>query len=134
MPGKTKELIVGDEAFGSFGQYGAIDVKAGKVTKITPTGQMTIDFGERWPGNGDTRIRRFNASGWEIGAGLDHGGYLIDAETFARLAEKQKGVRARQAVTNLLRSWSFKSKADLNALVARLTELAALVPDDESTK
>lgn len=129
-------MNVGDTVYGSFGQYGAVDVKAGKVTKVSPTGQVTVDFQERWGGNDTPRLRRFSDAGREIGGagGLYSGkGHLIDEAAYTRLAEKQRAADALRAVTNHLRSWSFKNKADLNKFVKRLNELAARVPDDGSS-
>lgn len=126
-------LNVGGDAYGSFGRYGSIDVKAGKVIKRSPKGQVTVDFGEVWGGNGKPRARRFTAYGGEIGGGHFYGGRLIDAKTFGLLFERQRAEEAKRAVSSLLRSWSFKNKAELNALVARLVKLAAAVPDDDST-
>ena len=126
-------MNVGDTVYGSFGRYGRIDVKAGTVMKLSPKGQATIDFSERWPGNGEQRLRRFSPHGWEIGPGRGEGGRLIDEASYARLAERQRAADAMRAVTNHLRSWSFKNKAELLAFTGRLNALVARVPDDEST-
>src|SRR5690242_20780334 len=82
MPINARALEVGDTVYGSFGQFGSINVKAGTIRKKTPTGQLCADFGEKWPGNGKARERRFNKSGWEIGGNASYAGMLIDEETF----------------------------------------------------
>jgi hypothetical protein len=123
----------GDAAFASFGSFGRVKVKRGTVIKVTPKGQVVVDFKEVWPGNGAQRTRRFNPDGGEIGGEVYGSGRLIDEASFDRLAKKQEGQEATEAMVAHLRSWSFKNKAELNELVAKLIELADRVPDDEST-
>lgn len=130
----TKALEVGDTVYGSFGQYGRINVKAGKVLKKTPSGQIRVSFEEKWPGNGKVRERRFSDRGWEIGGADRYSGFLINEETYRRMVAQQTSAEAMEAVTAHLRAWTFKTKADLDGFVDKLVQLAARVPDDWSPR
>lgn len=81
---------VGNTVYGSFGRYGATDVRIGTVTKVTPTGQITVEF------NGRTTPMRFK-NGSEIGGDKWHSAVLIDADTYARQAAQQRKQEARKA-------------------------------------
>lgn len=62
-------IEVGQTVYTSFGKYGRVDVRQGKVVRVSPTGQLTVDFNERHQGNGKPFTRRFK-SGHEIGGDL----------------------------------------------------------------
>ena len=120
-----------EQVFVSLGRYGRAEVKRGVLVKRTPTGQVVADFGEVWSGNGKPRPRRFGKDGFEIGGDYAH---LIDEAAYDRLAKQQAGQEASAALIEHLRSWSYRNKAELNALVAKLVELADRVPDDYTTR
>lgn len=125
---------VGDIVYGSFGRYSKIDVKPGKVVKVTPTGRCNVDFGFINYGNNSTRLIKFDTSGRQIGGDQWHSYRLIDSETYERLAKEQAQQDALAAVQDYLRSKSFKDKATFDAFMAGLQELAEAVGDDAITK
>jgi hypothetical protein len=124
---------VGDIVFASFGHFGTTDVKRGTVTKVTPKGQIVVDFGEVWGGNGQPRLRRFHPHGPEIGGEIYKSGHIINEDNYAIAAVRQARQDGAAAIVAHLRSWSWRTKAELNELVAKLVELADRIPDDEST-
>ena len=81
---------VGDTVYGSFGRYGATDVRVGTVAKVTPTGQITVNF------NGRSTSMRFKDR-HEIGGDKWHSAILVDADTYARLATQQRKHNAFKA-------------------------------------
>jgi len=81
---------VGDTVYGSFGRYGATDVRVGTVAKVTPTGQITVNF------NGRSTSMRFKDR-HEIGGDKWHSAILVDADTYARLATQQRKQNAFKA-------------------------------------
>jgi hypothetical protein len=84
---------VGDTVYGSFGRYGDTDVRVGTVAKVTPTGQITVEF------NGQSTPLRFKGCS-EIGGDKWHGARLIDADTYARQSAEQRKQDARRAARN----------------------------------
>ena len=76
---------VGDSVYMECGAYGRYRVLAGIITKVTKSGQITAEFGERWSGDGSKRLRRFTNRGYEIGGHKYHAAYLITEEKYLRL-------------------------------------------------
>jgi hypothetical protein len=122
-----QDLNIGDPAYGSFGKYGRINVKRGTVVKITPTGQVVVDFGEKYPGNGKPFTRRFK-SGHEIGGAWDSGGLLIPRDRYERLSIEQE---VRDHLTRALeacRTAHFSKPEDLDAIISKLNGIKASLP------
>jgi hypothetical protein len=110
--GMTAKYSVGDAAYGNFGQYSRVDVRAGVVTKVTPSGQTTVKFAHR--------EMRFTPFGREVG-GVGYGApSLIDAETYSRLLERQKIQNARAAVRNAIGKAGDILLEDIDAVIAAL--------------
>lgn len=89
----TANLRVGGEAFAQFGRRYAqreTEVYRGRVLAISGSGVARIDFGE------PRGIVSFVRRGVERASGDLFGGYLIDADTFARLRpimQRERGMR-----------------------------------------
>lgn len=76
---------IGDTAYASFGRYGRIDARCGKVVAISPTGVIKIDF------NGSPYS--FLPTGWQRGVATYERAQLISAEQFTALHERQRKQR-----------------------------------------
>ena len=119
---------VGETAYVLLGRSlgGTARVTTGTVTKITPTGQITVE-------NGASK-RRFNR-GWEIGVHRN-GAQLIDKETYDRFVVASDIDKAKQELRLSLESLvrdRFKSKAEtLRLLRKALDDATANLPDDEA--
>lgn len=96
---------VGDTVYGSFGRYGTTDVRIGTVAKVTPTGQITVEF------NGRTAPMRFK-DGSEIGGDKWHSALIIDADTYVRQAAQQRKQTAFKAARD---ACSAPSRASLDS-------------------
>ena len=118
---------VGDTVYADFSTCGIIFAEQGVVTKVTPKGRFTVNFGKRG-------IRKFHESGWEMGGGYLPAMLLPDVAAYEAL-------KARQMAQELLSEYigqsrdcprlkNIKNKAQILEHLAALTELAAQVPDD----
>lgn len=76
---------IGDTAYASFGRYGRIDARCGKVVNVSPTGVIKIDF------NGTPYS--FQPNGWQRGVAVYERAQLISAEQFTALYERQRKQR-----------------------------------------
>ena len=123
------QLQVNDTVYADFTYYSRIDVRVGKVVKVTPTGRVNVEFGGTYV-NGKMIIDQFDKSGKQIGGDRWHGRYLIDFDTYERLSAKQKQQEALSAVNRHIGSASINNRASLDAFIEKLTELALDVGDD----
>lgn len=114
------DLNIGDPAYASFGKYGRINVKHGKVVKITPTGQIVIDFGEKQP-------RRFKGQR-EMGATWDMCGNLISREVYEKLSAQQALHQHLGGALVVCRNARIAKVEDLDAVIEKLTKLRASLP------
>lgn len=119
---------VGDTVYGSFGRYGATDVREGKVVKVTPTGRLNVDFGQRGYSDGTPIIRQFKDSR-EVGGDMWHAARLISREAYEERLEHQRGQDAMKSFIARLRSWKVNNKADAIALADEIKALADAIPD-----
>lgn len=112
----------GDTVYGSFGRYGEIDVREGKVTKVTPTGQVVADFGAVWA-SGQQHLYRFK-NGCEIGGDQWHPASLITHEQFVRSSAAQAQKRAVAKIHKVAEEMRrVTHKEGLQAFVAELSSL-----------
>lgn len=116
------ELKVGDTVYGSFGEYGRVDVRKGVVVKVTPTGRVNADFGA-------LKGIQFK-DGRQVGGDRWHSYQLIDRSSYERLLAEQRGQSAMRAFLARLRDWKVQSKADAVALADEIKALAEAIPDD----
>jgi hypothetical protein len=117
---------VGDVAYGNFGAYGRIDVAQGTVSKVTPTGQVTVDFQR-----GSIRFKNDR----EICGHLCHPARLINADDFARLfafsLERAARKKVTDSATELARS-SQMPKAELRHMATVLLAQIEALPELEA--
>jgi len=75
-------MEVGQTVYADFGRYGSIDVKLGKVLRITPTGQIAVQFPHR-----PDSVRFKN--GWMIGGDARYLVMLVDEVKYSQLRSEQ---------------------------------------------
>lgn len=122
---------VEDTVYADFSYYSRIDVRIGKVVKVTPSGRVNVHFGETYfASGGKPIIHQFDKSGWQIGGDRWHRYRLIDGEQYEQLLLKQKQQKALLEVSDHIRSASITGRASLDALIEKLTELATAVGYD----
>lgn len=117
---------VGDTVYCDFSYYSRIIVKAGVVVKVTPTGRVNVDFGD-----GKASIEQFDKQGRQIGGARFHWHCLIDHETYERLSKKQKQQQAWMAINRHVGAAKYNDRAQLDAFIEKLVELAAAVEYDQ---
>ena len=118
-------MEVGSTVYGSFGRYGEVDVKPGKVVKVTPTGQVVVDFGLVYSGNQKPYTLRFK-DGSQIGGDQWHPVQLINKAAYDRLKAVQDQRRAIRKVHTVARDIPKTSdKAELQALVDKLAAMVS---------
>jgi hypothetical protein len=132
MPEKT-ELKVGDTVYGDFGRYPRVDVREGKVVKVTPTGRINADFGQRCDGNGERIIYQFK-DGRQVGSHSRwHSYWLIDRKCYLERLELQR----KEGAVNAFRVHANKAprgdKAAMLAWVEEMKALAEAIPDSYTT-
>ena len=115
---------VGDTVYADFSTYGRFAADQGVVTKVTPSGRITAEFGTRG-------LSRFNRNGMEIGAGLHAARLLPNVAAYEVLKGQQKAQRlVSEYVTQARDCPRFKNKACMLEHLSALTELATQIPDD----
>lgn len=115
---------VGDTVYLSMNRIGDIKIAEGKVIKVTPTGQFTVDCGEKY-------TRRFMPDGSQIGGDRWYSARLIDGDNYERLKARQKEIEAGLAVrVHIQNHLRFATKADMIAFADKLRTLIDAVPDD----
>lgn len=73
---------VGDTVYIDFSKYGTVRVLSGKVVKVTPSGQISVEIGK-------DRVERFNNRGNMIGAGGNYDiPHLISRDQYERYSER----------------------------------------------
>lgn len=125
MTTEPKPLEIGDTVYADFGKYTRIDVRKGAVVKVTPTGQVSADFGRSWAGRGEKIIDRFTSAGWQVGGD----GFLIDEEVYLRRSGKQKATEAKEAIYQEVRRFSFNTRAEAIERAQALLVLAEGLPE-----
>ena len=120
---------IGQTVYADFGLYSSIDVKSGKIIKITPTGQMTVDFGSK-TFDGKPVTRRFGADGRELGGGKWNRVNLIAESEFERRGKIQATRKAKRDLTEAAKALSFSTRAEAIEQVEALLTLAKAIPDD----
>ncbi len=107
------KYAVGDAAYINLSRYGTINAAAGTVTKVTPSGQVTVKIGER--------EMRFTSAGREVGGGEWHAARLIDKKEFdglrAHIAEQKAERAARDAIAAIPSRPTSERKAEILALI-----------------
>lgn len=112
---------VGDTVYADFGQYGRIEARRGRVIRVTPTGQITVNFGL-------IGICRFK-NGWMIGGETYNRPHLITADEYARLFEMQNATQLADEITARLRSFKVTTRAETIAAFKALIALAEGLPE-----
>jgi len=121
------DLNIGDPAYASFGKYGRINVRRGTVTKITPSGQIVIDFGEKNVITGKSQSRRFKGSR-ELGGSWDSCGHLISREEYEEQSAAQAVMDHLVRALEVCRTARFRKAQDLDLVIDKLTRLKASLP------
>ena len=125
-----EQYQTGDTVYAEFGKYGRIDVKAGLVTKVTPTGQITVDFTERHAGNQQAFVRRYKG-GYEVTGDKWGRTHLIDYATYSRRLQDQKLNEARNAIRDAASKIAQtlpKEKSELRRMAEELSSLIDALP------
>ena len=121
-------MKVGDTVYGSFGKYGRVDVREGKVVKVTPTGRVNVDFGRRSHGDGKPIIQQFK-DGREVGGDTWHPVWLIQRDRYEQMLAAQREEDAVNAFRVHANKAPRGSKAEMLAWVAEMQALAEAIPD-----
>lgn len=123
---------VGDTVYADFGRYGLYDVREGKVIRITPTGQVVVDFGD-FDWKEQPILHRFKG-GWETGNGRSHHFVkLIPVDQYKTAKVRSDRQKAAYAFMGLVSKTKMPtSKVAALEVAARLTELANAYPEDDA--
>lgn len=97
----------------------------GRVTKVTTTGQITVEYGT------PAAKRRFDARGRDITPHVRNSAYLIDAEEFERRREGRAAEAQRMALRDKLRSLTAIPLIDKAAILQALREAIVLVEETD---
>jgi hypothetical protein len=119
-----EQMKAGDVVYGSLGRFGAIDVRRGTVTKVTPKGQIVADFNERYAGNNASKFRRFNKRGVEMTGELYYAAALISEEEYRRLLPHSELRKALKQASLAARGATFSKADDITALIVKLQAIA----------
>lgn len=122
---------VGETVYGDFSQYERVDVRKGKVLKVTPTGIMKIDFGRTNVTTGEIWPYSFSPQGWERSPSSPwNRGRLItleDYESKVVLSNIQKArLRASHSIATAAKVSLNDPKAVIAALEKALEDVKAL--------
>lgn len=112
------EYEVGDTVYADFSRFGGVDVRAGTVHKITPTGQVCISFG------GAEEYTRFK-DGWEIGGNSWDKINLIIKNQYDRLKLIQDFRKGRAKIAGITRAIdAHKTSAEIIETLERALSVA----------
>jgi len=89
------DYAVGDTVYASFGRYGRVCVRVGKVEKVTPTGQVVVAF------TGRLDRLRFK-DGWEIGGDRHHSAFLVDQVKYDYIKLEMNDQQARREIGKII--------------------------------
>lgn len=106
-------MNVGDTVYADYGRYGYFDVRKGVVVKVTPSGQVSVDFGRKHATTGDPIIGRFTPNGTLIGDASSWGNpRLITEEQASDRMESQRAAVAERALFKATQDFRFTTKAE----------------------
>lgn len=111
----TAEIKVGDTAYIDASRYSRIIVFSGTVTKVTATGQVTVELA-------DKRTMRFKPNGFEVGSDVYDATMLVDKERFENSLERMRAQKRVGAVQT-----AHKAFEGMRVDVANKVELLARV-------
>ena len=118
---------VGDTVYADFGQYGQIDVRKGVVVRVTPTGQIAVDFGHKLV-NGSPLIDRFK-DGRMVGGGKWHCPRLIDEDRYSAMFLDMEARKLRHKIKSLLHDFCPATRAETIAALQAVIEMAEGLPE-----
>ena len=118
-------MEIGSTVYAEFGKYSTIDVRKGTVVKVSPSGQISADFGRTNYGDGSKIIDRFTRRGDMIGDGSAYYKVcLISEECYLGRVETMKERVATKALKDAVSDYRWRNKAEAIAGAEAILTLA----------